>query len=149
MKKVDGKNLAAKVKRPFVTEPCLLVLKEKHGDAHFYLKDDTDLFIYALMILEGRNLQRWYPEASEKPIPLDFDEHAIEKLPASLVVSAENRLREYRRDLKAWEEENEDAEAIRIALSEKDGRKAWEVLRRRRDCEYEECLIVGLCKSYG
>jgi hypothetical protein len=83
-----------RVSRPFISEPSILVIKEKHGDRYFNVPDDKTLFAVALMIVTARLRDGWW---YEKP----------------------------------------SEEMVKRAVEAKDGRAAYDVLRARRNAEYE------------
>jgi len=56
--------------RTIVSQPCVLVFKEKHGDRYFHVPNDETLFAAALHVLKERHADGyWYhkPESTDKP----------------------------------------------------------------------------------
>jgi hypothetical protein len=82
-------------KQPFITEPKLLVFKEKHGERYFYIPDDKTLFAAALKVLTQRHGDGYWFYAPEKPLALDFTAEQVAALPENLRVPAELTLRKY------------------------------------------------------
>jgi hypothetical protein len=144
----------AKVKReratrPLVNGPMLLLLKEKHGDGHFLVHNDDELFATSLMIVKGRKKQGWYPEADDKPEPLDFNDEMIPKMPASFQKAAIAQLRSYDERVSRWEDSRDFDEMLKNVFANLDGREAWNLLKVRSDHEYEEVRLEPFSKTYG
>jgi len=124
--------------KTIIREPQVLVFNEKHGERYFHVPNDETLFAVALHVLTERNAEGyWYykPEPKEKPEAPDVTEEQIATLPKSLQPAAAQKLREYKRALRDYQDSVEDYESIEKALRDKDGRVAWECIRDRGDHE--------------
>ena len=135
--------------RPLVDGPMLLLLKEKHVDAHFLVNNDEELFATALMIVKGRKKQGWYPDAEDKPAPLDFNDETIPKMPASFQKAALAQLRSYDERVRQWEDARDFDESLKNVFANLDGREAWKLLKSRSDHEYEEVRLEAFSTTYG
>jgi hypothetical protein len=129
----------AKKQRPLVTEPMLLVFKEKHGDRHYHTPNDKTLFRVALAVLT----ERWeegcwyYGPDEEAPVAPDVEEKDIPTLPRSLQIEATAKIRDYHRQKSEWDDLTREYEDIQVAVKTEDGRLAWRILRDRSSAEYE------------
>jgi hypothetical protein len=125
--------------RKFIDAPCVLVLKEKHGNRHFHIPDDATLFTVALGVVKQRASPDYgYYFAPDKPAPCDLTPDTVETLPASLRAEATRKLKDHERDVAYYERASEQWEWIQKAITESNGRVAWDVIQARSDYEYEE-----------
>lgn len=135
--------------RPIIEQPTLVILHEKHGQWHFLVQNDEDLFRVALSVVRGRQKQGyWYEKAGPKPTEPGFTAAEIEKLPKALQADAQKKLQAYERDLRYWQEVNQNHQDITKCLAENDGRLAWRILRDRSDDEYERVSLERLSTEY-
>ena len=141
---------AMKAKKPIVPEPKLLILREKHGNRNFLVKDDEDLFRISLSIVRGRQKQGWWygTTPGAKPSGPGFTDKDVEKLPPALRADATKKLRYHRSEIASWERSAQMFMDITKALDSKDGRLAWQVLQDRRDHEYEGFSLDALRTEY-
>lgn len=120
---------------PVVDRPMLVVLREKHGDGYYLVRDLDELHRTALGILRGRHEQDiWYFEPREPKKPEVGDP---EELPKALRGVAREKLRFYEQEQARYEEEKDWFNRMSRALVLLDGRAAWELLQERADHEYE------------
>jgi len=138
-----------KAPRPIITEPSLVVCREKHGEFYFLVKEDEDVFRIALSILRGRLKTGWYPAPGPKPADLDFTEEDVQKLPKTFQPDAWRKFSVHKNELNWWLQETKNHGDIKQALAENDGRLAWQILKDRSDGEYENVGIERLLTKYG
>lgn len=117
----------------------VLVAVEKHCRRYWVIENDQQLGLAALAILKGRHKDGyWYlkPEEPKKP---SMTAAQVEALPAGRVRDAANEeLRIYQREQRWFERESQQYADIQKAIKTKDGALAWQILKARRDYEYEE-----------
>jgi hypothetical protein len=124
---------------PIVTEPTLLVFKEKHGERYFNIPDDTALFAACLKVVSERLKEEcWYLEPDgEVPKTPDFTREQIASMPESMRADAEKKLAAYIREMQEFNEEIADFAKIKEAVESRDGRAAWQIVCDRGRYEYE------------
>lgn len=135
----------AKVPGPIITEPRLLVFREKHGVSYYLVNDDNMLYAAALKVLTQRfETGYWYYKPAKKPEAPDFTQEQVATMPASMQAGANEKLSAYTRALRRYDVEVEDYESIKKAVKAKDGKLAWQSLCAHQNAEYEgfrlECL---------
>lgn len=138
-------------RRPVVEEPSLLICHEKHGDLHFHVPDEDAVFHTALDIVTKRlKAGHWYvnPKDYEPKNPGMTKEQA-EALPEGPIRKAAlQEIASHQRQIREYEGFKESWDAIHKAISEKDGRLAWQVLRDYSDGEYQRVSIERYCDAY-
>lgn len=141
-----------KVKRPplpCLTEPSVLICKEKHGDIHFHIPDETTLFAVALDILTKRYKSGdWYylPDAPGAP---ELSQEQVDKLPDGPTKRfALTALANHKREDQEYRYAVEDRTEMQTAIKTKDGRKAWIFLRNHSDGEYARIILEKYAEAY-
>jgi hypothetical protein len=127
----------------------VLLLKEKHETRAYPASTPTQLEKSALAILRGR-FEAGYYNPLPDPTPLPLDEAAARALPEGFVRSAALK------EIDRWKVDQSEAaasrlfnRAVRAALLEKNGQRAWRLLQRRDGYEYEGVRLVELERSYS
>ncbi len=131
----------------YVGPDAILVLHEKHGDIYFAIPTVEVLYEVALNVVKGRLEEGWYYEPEEPTTDKEFTPEEIEKIKKSSYgetfieqyESHQKDIAQYQEDLYAWKELHE-------AIENKDGRKAWPLIRDHKDYEYEGWEIAHLTK---
>jgi hypothetical protein len=114
----------------------ILIQHHKHGEAIFDATTPEQLGKAALYILFNNNDCGFYYD-EDKPDDLDFDPAAIDTMPESLRAGAKKQVEQHKRDVRRYLEVHSFYEDVQTALAEKNGALAWELLKARRDHEYE------------
>lgn len=121
------------------TWPQLLVLKDKHEDSYYLVNDVDALWRTALAILEKRIKDRYIqePYALRENQVEEVSDDIIDKLPDAMRAKAykdkaynQKAKTRHDRDVAQWAD-------IQKALKDGNGVLAYEVLRDRKDAEYE------------
>lgn len=129
---------APKVPRPIVSVPSLLVFKEKHGERYFHVADDDAVYRVALHVLIGRQKEGyWYGAPTRVPKPPDVTAEGVEQLPESLRGPARRMLLTYKKELAEFTARTEEYARIQGAITDRNGKDAWDILMARGDYEYE------------
>lgn len=130
------------VQRRHVEGRTVLVCHEKHGQRFYVVDSDEELLKVAVTILRGRLKEgHWYHDPGPEPVPPDFDEAAVPKMPRSMQAGARKVLQEHKERLRFWNREKTDWEGIVQAAASADGELAWQTLRDRSDWEYERISL--------
>lgn len=131
--------------RPFVERPIVLVLHEKHGNQYFYIPDEEALFRAALEVLTSRNKENYFYFKPEIPNP-ELTKEQVDSLPPALKKEGEKKYLARKELILRQKYEAEEYESIQSTIKEKDGRKAWRILRDRNGGEYERVSLERLLK---
>jgi hypothetical protein len=138
--------LTKRWKQPELTiDPSVLVVKEKHGTWYIYVPDLETLYRRALGLLTNRlESGYWYVECL-KPVSPGFTLKEVEAFPEGTIKSlALRQLKDYEETLKNWEEEAADFADLKKAVEDKNGKRAWDTLKRRSHYSYEEVALEPL-----
>ncbi len=128
----------ARRERVYVEGRSVLVLREKHGERYYVVDNDQELFKVALNIVRGRLKEgHWYHPPGDPPVPPDYAEEDILKMPKSLQAEARKKVQDYKSRSRSWDDANEDWLQVNEVCSSGDGRKAMQLLESRGDWEYE------------
>lgn len=120
--------------------PALMVLEEKHGDTHFLIRSEAEVYAHALAILKARyKAKNYYFEP--KPKPIDLTEENIKALPESLRQDAQKKLQIHNDAVWRYEADKQISEELQKALKDEDGKLAWETLLLFVDSEYENIRL--------
>ena len=124
---------------PIVTEPMLLVFKEKHGERYFNVPNDDALFAACLKVVTERLKDGYWYNEPDGVVPQapDFTKDQVASMPESMRSDAYKKLRAYDQALSSFNEEIADHAKIKKAVDEKNGRLAWGIIRDRGRYEYE------------
>jgi hypothetical protein len=131
--------------------PSLLIVGESSGVLHFHVPDEESLHKLALSILTARLTSgQWYPdpEAAGLPEHPGFDATKIPEFPESLRGSAEDLLADYEKYKQEYEADRKQFEQIEAVVRERQGAKAWAILRSRAKNENESVRLVVYCWKY-
>lgn len=134
-------TLGRLVEDGYFTGDLIVQVKGKHGDSFYILAaDDGEAHgRLALKMVEER--RSWYPEPTEPKRPEVHDDEAIARLPEKFREIARRDLEEYRRDMRAYQQEKADFELARKALSG-DAVAAVSLVKNRYDAEYEGYEVI-------
>ena len=123
-------------------DPSVLVVKEKHGTWYIYVPDVETLYRRALGLLTDRlESGYWYSECS-KPVSPGFTLKDVEAFPEGAIKSlALRQLKDYEDTLKYWAADTADFADLKKAVEEKDGKRAWDILKQRSRYEYESVVL--------
>jgi hypothetical protein len=123
--------------------PFALTFKEKYGNNVYLIDCEGELFKVALEILKERYSLCYYPK-NEKDCLKDLEKATKIKTDLERIDYAKNHdphLNDAYRDAtiecNSAKLEMEFIKRLKVALKEKNGQPAWEILRERRRHEYE------------
>lgn len=136
---------------PDLTEPSVLVLKEKHDDLYFHVPDEATLHKVALDILTKRlKSGDWYYDLRQDvPKSPELTKEQIEALPDGRIKEiARKEVDNYQSRLRSYQHEVEDYVNLQRAVKDKDGKAAWRALLRRHCGEYEQVRLEKYRKEY-
>lgn len=122
--------------------PQILRCDDKHVEMFYVVKSKQDLYDAALEILEGRI--DYYIVEYDKPTLSEennMTDEQIAALPVGLQDEAMKLRKRYREEWKWYEEQNKDYTDAKQALKERDGKLAWDVIKRRSDEGHEYEMV--------
>ncbi len=123
--------------------PCVLALAEKSGPVYFHVPNMDTLLSVALAVLKARMAAGWYqdPEGDGAPRPMvpDYTDPAeIATLRGGARTNAERQMERYQEAKRRYDVEVFQYKRIIQAVKDRDGYKAWELLKARSGGEYED-----------
>jgi len=127
----------------------ILVAHEKHATRFFDARTDKALYASALKLIK----ERIDPEYGyiQDPGPMEewvhveaLSDEQIANLPESYRLDALRKRKERNREILDWEKFKADYNDAKKAVKTRDGKLAFEVLKRRQDHEYENVEIEYL-----
>jgi hypothetical protein len=131
--------------------PFLLVLKEKHEDAYFYVPDEATLYTLALEVVKKRQATGYfYTPVYDEPKKLDFSKEDLPKMPESVRKDSAAKLKKHEAASRAYQQDQKDLRFIKQTITDQNGEQAWQILKQIRcDHEYEQALVRQLTKPGG
>lgn len=122
----------------------IVVFKEKHGDRHFIVKNQTELNKVALKIVLEREEEGWYDFDYEKPVePKMTVEDAAKLGMAGVKDAVEREWSSYKYSKKQYEEGIQLKAALEKVVKEKDGATAFRFLNEMKGGEYEAFEVIS------
>ena len=137
----QSKKSPPRRERKVVEGRTVVVLREKHGNRYFVVDNDEELYALSLSIVRGRLASGYfYHEPGDPPVPPDYTEEDVLKMPRSLQAEARKKVQDYKVKSRYWDDERDSWHDINEACASANGRLAWEILRDR-DGEYEQVSL--------
>ncbi|MDP1713070.1 MAG: hypothetical protein Q8K86_11520 [Candidatus Nanopelagicaceae bacterium] len=121
----------------------ILIFKEKHDTRYFSAANPKAIKKASLKILGERLKEGWF-DVDDAPKPPELQ---INFIPKSAVNTRERLKTEHADYQERLRQHNEDVRFLELAkkaIKKKDGSSAWDLLRLRKDCEYERMSVVEL-----
>lgn len=129
----------------------ILVLEEKHGTTFLNASTDAKLHKAALSVVKSRlDPEYGFYCEEDPPESENITQADIDKLPdgrgKNLLVA---QLKNYERDLKEYEQINQNYSNAKKAVKTHDGKTAWRILQSRSGWEYEGVYLAEVKDEYG
>jgi hypothetical protein len=121
-------------------ENRIMILYDKGDPLYYDVSTDEQLYYISLKILKLRfESGNYYGfEESNKPQPPKISREEAKKIIDKDVKNyVLHRIEIYKIDLETFNKEKEFVNAIKKAVETKDGKLAYQILRKRRDAQYE------------